>query len=228
MRHLLKRRLGGYSCYMSLTFDPFHSHHHFFFSYSPTPSQSIGIRTMMIINSSYPSSWDNKSRGVRSAIARNPVPRLCASFTDTRFHPITSSSCSRRSQVLRDEGAHGHDPAASKPKSAKGTAIDGTIDAIVNADASSRGRLERLELSATLKVEVIPKISGKKKIIPVPTMVEIMNLWTPSPTPATYHRKTPMASYDINTKLPFRVLQTDQIRLEPLVVSAHCVVTFTC
>ena len=183
---------------------------------------------MMIINSSYPSSWDNKSRGVRSAFARNTIPRLCASFTDTRLYPITSSSCSRRSKVPRGGGAHDHDPAATKPKSAKGAAIDGTINAVVNADASFGYRLEHLGVLTAPKIEVGRKISRKKQITPVPTKVEIMNLWTPSPAPATYHRQTPMASYDINAKLPFRVLQTDQIRLEPLVVSAHCVVTFTC
>lgn len=182
----------------------------------------------MIINSSYPSSWDDKSRDARSAIARNTIPRLCASFTDARLYPITSSSCSRRSKVLRGGSAHGHNPAALKPKLARGTAIDGILDGVVKADAPCQGRLEHLGISATRNVEVTRKISSKKQIMPIATQAEIMNLWTPSPIPATYHRQTPMASYDINTKLPFQVLETDQIRLEPLVVSGHFVVAFTC
>ena len=47
----------------------------------------------------------------------------------------------------------------------------------------------------------------------------VLNLWTPTPAPATLHRLTPMAAYDINTKLPIHVLATDQIRMEPLCVS---------
>jgi hypothetical protein len=48
---------------------------------------------------------------------------------------------------------------------------------------------------------------------------QMLNLWTPTPAPATLHRLTPMIGYDINTKLPFHVLETDHIRMEPLVVS---------
>ena len=72
-------------------------------------------------------------------------------------------------------------------------------------------------------ISVTRTLSDKKKIAPAgsdtPDKVEFLNLWQPTPVPATLHRMTPMALYDINTKLPFQVLETDEIRLEPLVVS---------
>jgi hypothetical protein len=67
-------------------------------------------------------------------------------------------------------------------------------------------------------VSVRRTVSERKKIVEA-TQVEILNLWQPTPAPATLHRLTPMCAYDINTKLPFRILEMDQVRLEPLVVS---------
>lgn len=47
----------------------------------------------------------------------------------------------------------------------------------------------------------------------------VLNLWLPPAAPDTLNSATPLELYDINSKLPFHVLQTSAVRLEPLVVS---------
>lgn len=47
----------------------------------------------------------------------------------------------------------------------------------------------------------------------------VLNLYEPDPAPATLNASKPMHLYDINSAMPFHLLETDEVRLEPLVVS---------
>lgn len=79
--------------------------------------------------------------------------------------------------------------------------------------------LEPEDEGDVLPVTLSRKVSEKKKIARNTDSEGILNLWEPTPAPATLHRLTPMYGYDVNTNLPFRILETDQVRLEPLIVS---------
>ncbi|WVQ93845.1 hypothetical protein IAU59_000923 [Kwoniella sp. CBS 9459] len=56
---------------------------------------------------------------------------------------------------------------------------------------------------------------------PKPINNAVLNLYEPNPTPQTWNEKTPMHLYDINFAFPFHFLQTEHVRLEPLVPSKH-------
>ena len=48
----------------------------------------------------------------------------------------------------------------------------------------------------------------------------ILNLWTPPPPPKNFDETNPvLRRYDINFCMPFRILETDDVRVEPLFVS---------
>ena len=47
----------------------------------------------------------------------------------------------------------------------------------------------------------------------------VLNLYEPDPAPSTYNASKPMHLYDINCVIPFHILETEHLRLEPLVVS---------
>lgn len=57
---------------------------------------------------------------------------------------------------------------------------------------------------------------------PKPKPIErnpVLNLYQPEPAPSTLNALKPMHLYDINCAMPFHILETDAIRLEPLIVS---------
>jgi hypothetical protein len=91
-------------------------------------------------------------------------------------------------------------------------------------DAAAMPGAEASEMQEDKPVMLIPRVGRRRsegrQITPAASADhQVLNLWTPTPAPATLHRKTPMAAYDINTKLPFHVLETAHIRMEPFVVS---------
>lgn len=106
-------------------------------------------------------------------------------------------------------------PAQSAPEMAaqvSGPAADDaewTSLAASKSDGRGEGLLTRVQgdLVHSLKVDTAASV-----------LPQVLNLWTPTPIPATLHRLTPMVAYDINTKLPFHILETDQVRMEPLIV----------
>lgn len=88
-----------------------------------------------------------------------------------------------------------------------------------NAQPSTEGGQKQDKYQEALPITLSRATTEKKKIAKTEIQDGILNLWMPTPAPATLHSKTPMSAYDINTKLPFRILETDQVRLEPLIVS---------
>ncbi|KAK4688028.1 hypothetical protein P7C73_g2086, partial [Tremellales sp. Uapishka_1] len=62
-----------------------------------------------------------------------------------------------------------------------------------------------------------PRLSLAK---PIPKPDQILNLYQPY-SPSTLNSRKPMHLYDINFVLPFKVLSTGYVRLEPLVPSKH-------
>ncbi|WVF66223.1 hypothetical protein IAT40_000963 [Kwoniella sp. CBS 6097] len=63
-----------------------------------------------------------------------------------------------------------------------------------------------------------PEDSQRSKARP---MESVLNLYEPRPAPQTWNEKKPMHLYDINFAFPFHFLQTDHVRLEPLVPAKH-------
>ena len=47
----------------------------------------------------------------------------------------------------------------------------------------------------------------------------VLNLWEHPPPPEQLHEHTPREQYDINFRMPFRILETEHVRVEPFVVS---------
>jgi hypothetical protein len=48
----------------------------------------------------------------------------------------------------------------------------------------------------------------------------VLNLYDPDPAPSTLNALKPMHLYDINCAMPFRIFETEQVRLEALIVSS--------
>lgn len=179
---------------------------------------------MLIMNNS-PTARDTKPQRVRSATARDPKPRLVPSKANTRLLPRTnvlqdfsmlksSSSCLEAiNNINLDHGRTAKHEGKSKPVQV----------APHNATwVATTGGPEHKNVSLSkpvFSVNVTRTLSDSRKIAPMQGKDDLLNLWTPTPVPATLHRLTPMAQYDINSKLPFHILETNQIRLEPLVVS---------
>ena len=47
---------------------------------------------------------------------------------------------------------------------------------------------------------------------------KVLNMWSPPPPPKILNEMTPASQYDINFCMPFETLETDEIRIEPLIV----------
>ena len=122
-----------------------------------------------------------------------------------------------------------HSPLLSSHSSRRSVARCKTPYPFLNSSLSRS--IDRLEDISALPLSSIP-ISLVPRLVPSNAIArtqeiskddrfndQILNLWQPTPIPRTLFSMTPMRHYDINTKLPFHILQTGHVRLEPLIVS---------
>lgn len=180
-----------------------------------------------------PTARDTRPQPVRSATARDPKPFLVPSKANTRLLPKTnvlhdftilkgSSSCSKAiNNINLDHGRTAKHEGKSKPVQ---------VAPHNAAWVATTGGPEQKNVSLSkpvFSVSLTRTLSDRRKIASMQGTDTLLNLWTPTPLPATLHRVTPMAQYNINSKLPFHILETDQIRLEPLVVSIDHKITQT-
>ena len=102
---------------------------------------------------------------------------------------------------------------SSAAPSAAAVARDTKLQTILHKPAASQQK--RNSTTKTNKPRPIP--TAKPAAIPGGT--EWLDTYKPL-EPLTLNSRTPPVLYDIHFGFPFRVMQTDQVRLEPLVVSA--------
>ena len=79
----------------------------------------------------------------------------------------------------------------------------------IQRDHSNRQFLQRSEVRSPRNTK------ARAKAIP-----KVLNLYEPDPAPETFNASKPPHLYDINSAMPFRILETDHVRLEPFVVSS--------